>query len=252
MNSVLEPFLLEMIFNWVDIISNDIKSIPKVCLSWRDICKERIIPVNYRFSYYDKVWIDEFKAIGNLYYQPRYFDTTFNIAHLKKLTLSNPSNQILKYISECAKKLECLSLDTYKEWDRCGNVDEEGFSSLTTLKSLKTLLLVRSTMSQEYLSKFKYRLTHLLVKDSTFTDELLEGLNPNIEVLEIPNCRNITDEGLIAFSKRCPKLRHLNINDNWSITDSAISRFYTRRNMTIHLEGTNSTYHYIDYNIDHR
>lgn len=247
-NAILEPFLLEMIFNWVDIISNDIKCIPKVCLSWMSICKERIIPVNSMFSYYD-MECDAFKAIGNLYYQPRYFDTTFNIAHLKKLTLSNPSNQILKYISKNAPKLECIEFNTYKEWDHCENVDEEGFSSLTTLKSLKTLLLIRSTMTLECLSQFKSRLTHLLVKDSTFSDELLEGLNPDIEVLEIPNCRNITDEGLISFSARCPKLRHLNINDNWGITDSAIAPFYTR-NIDIKLDGTNSTYHYINYNIN--
>jgi hypothetical protein len=243
-NGILEPFLLEMIFKWVDIISKDIKCIPHVCLSWSSICKKRIIPVNSMFSYYDKQNIDYFKAIGNLYYQPRDFDTLFNVSHLKKLTITNPSDHILRYISENAKKLECLEINTYNEWDSCKYADNEAFSSL------KKLLLVKSSMPHEYLSQFKSRLTHLLVKDSNFSDELLEGLNPDIEVLEIPNCRNITDEGLISFSERCPKLRLLNINDNWGITDSAIAPFYTRRNITVKLEGTNSTFHYIDYNIN--
>ena len=222
-NGILEPFLLEMIFKWVDIISKDIKSIPHVCLSWSSICKKRIIPVNS---------------------MSRDFDTLFNVSHLKKLTITNPSDHILRYISENATKLECLEINTYNEWDSCKYADNEAFSSL------KKLLLVKSSMPHEYLSQFKSRLTHLLVKDSNFSDELLEGLNPDIEVLEIPNCRNITDEGLISFSERCPKLRLLNINDNWGITDSAIAPFYTRRNITVKLEGTNSTFHYIDYNIN--
>jgi hypothetical protein len=246
-NSVLEPFLLEIIFKWVDIISNDIKSIPHVCLHWRGICKKRIIPVNFMFGYYDKS-IDYFKAISNLYYQPHYFDTKFNVSHLNKITITNPSDQILIYISENAPILECLELNTYS-YLGLEYIGPDGFSSLTNIKSLKKLRLVSSKMTHECLSKFKYRLTHLLVNNSNFSDELLEGLNPDIEVLEIPNCRNITDEGLISFSERCPKLRLLNINDNWGITDSAIAPFYNR-NITVKLEGTNSTFHYIDYNIN--
>lgn len=64
-----------------------------------------------------------------------------------------------------------------------------------------------------------------VVSDGTVT--LLATTHPNLEVLLLSGCQDITDQSLSILGKCCPQLKVLHIRGNASVTDVALLALVT-------------------------